>query len=157
MHPYNVQTCECGAPMAAGEIVTDDEVTDESYREIKGSKESILQEESYSSDYVLRSEDGQTELTIHPGDELTLGRGYEFAPYLAEKLFVSTRHAIISLLEGRLRIMHIGNTNPTLVNGKRIEREKLYPLRDGDMIALGAQEGQAHVPKAAYLRVKSMK
>lgn len=156
VHPYTVQTCDCGAPMAAGEIVTDIEAADQAKCEKKNeSEDTHSQEESYSS-YALRSEDGWAELTIHPGDELTLGREYELGTYLVDKPFVSNRHAIISLLEGRLRIMHVGKTNPTLVNGNRIEREKLYPLRVGDTIALGAQEGQAHVPKAAYFRVISI-
>lgn len=155
IHKYTVQTCDCGAPMAAGEIVTDDEATDQTQCERKESEVTNPQAESCSS-YALRSEDGQVELAIHPGDELIIGREHELGAYLADKLFVSSRHAIISLLEGRLRIKHVGKTNPTLVNGNRIEREKLYPLRTGDMIALGAQVGQAHVPKAAYFRVIAM-
>ena len=155
IHKYTVQTCDCGAPMAAGEIVTDDEATDQTQCERKEFEATNPQAESYSR-YALRSEDGHAELAIHPGDELIIGRGYELGTYLTDKSFVSNRHAIISLLEGRLRIMHVGKTNPTLVNGNIIEREKLYPLRAGDMIALGAQEGQAHVPKAAYFRVITM-
>jgi len=103
--------------------------------------------------YTLRSEDGQFEIPLSDGDDIIIGRGGVGAEYLKEKSFVSGRHARVEVKNGTLLITHIGKTNPTLVNKKMIEPEKPYPLKAGELIELGAREGQGYIPNIGYFRV----
>ncbi|MGH3134112.1 MAG: FhaA domain-containing protein, partial [Gaiellaceae bacterium] len=50
---------------------------------------------------------------------------------------VSRRHAELRQEDGAYWIVDLGSTNGTIVNGERVERER---LRDGDTITLGATE-----------------
>lgn len=85
---------------------------------------------------VLESEDASRQ----PGQELplsaavTLGRSDENSLPLADR-FVSSRHALICLRDGRRMLMDRGSTNGTFVNGERVEAE--VELKSGDRIALG--------------------
>lgn len=137
--PYSIQKCnKCGRDMSLGTIVESPDtsaISDDKTMEI-------------------RSDDGKAKLKLHSGDELTLGYDAELSTYFnPSKPYVSGKHAVLSMADGRLRIKHIGNTNPTLVNGKEIEKNKLYILREGDTFSLGAREGQGYVSKAAYFKV----
>jgi len=86
--------------------------------------------------HVVESADANLE----PGDDVplsaavTLGRSDENSLRLDDR-FVSGRHALICLREGRRLLMDRGSTNGTFVNGKRVEAE--VELRPGDRIALG--------------------
>jgi len=65
---------------------------------------------------------------------VTIGRSEENSLQLDDR-FVSSRHALICLRDGRRILMDRGSTNGTFVNGERVEEE--VELRDGDRIALG--------------------
>lgn len=86
--------------------------------------------------HVIESSDPR----LAPGDDLplsaavTLGRGEDNSLRLEDR-FVSGRHALIYLRDGRRLLMDRGSTNGTFVNGKRVEAE--VELRPGDRIALG--------------------
>jgi len=47
---------------------------------------------------------------------------------------VSSRHAIVVLRAGRLRILDDRSTNGTVVNGRRVDEAELH---DGDVVVLG--------------------
>lgn len=85
---------------------------------------------------VIESADAR----LAPGDELplsaavTVGRGDENSLRLDDR-FVSSRHALICLRDGRRLLMDRGSTNGTFVNGKRVEAE--VELCPGDRIAVG--------------------
>lgn len=86
--------------------------------------------------HVIESADAH----LAPGDDLplsaavTVGRSDENSLRLDDR-FVSSRHALICLRDGRRLLMDRGSTNGTFVNGKRVEAE--VELRPGDRIALG--------------------
>ncbi len=65
---------------------------------------------------------------------VTIGRSDENSVRLSDR-FVSSRHALICLRDGRRLLVDRGSTNGTFVNGERIEDE--VELHDGDRIAMG--------------------
>ena len=67
---------------------------------------------------------------------LVLGRSRACDVYVAD-LNVSRRHAELRQEGATYWIVDLGSTNGTVVNGKRVERER---LRDGDRITLGSTE-----------------
>jgi Protein of unknown function (DUF3662)/FHA domain len=67
---------------------------------------------------------------------LVLGRSRACDVYVAD-LNVSRRHAELRQEGATYWIVDLGSTNGTVVNGKRVERER---LRDGDKITLGSTE-----------------
>jgi len=84
---------------------------------------------------VLESED-----EAWAGEELplsaavTIGRSGENSLQLSDR-FVSSRHALICLRDGRRILVDRGSTNGTFVNGERVEQE--VELKDHDRIAMG--------------------
>ncbi|MFW5866571.1 MAG: FHA domain-containing protein [Armatimonadota bacterium] len=85
---------------------------------------------------VIESDD--TSLAV--GDRIglsaavTIGRSGENSLQVADR-FISSRHALVCLREGRRILVDRGSTNGTFVNGDRVEDE--VELSDGDRIALG--------------------
>jgi Ca-activated chloride channel family protein len=59
---------------------------------------------------------------------------------------VSRQHANIVALRGRFVVMDLGSTNPTLVNGKKLERP--WTLSNGDVIQIGDVELRYEEPGA---------
>lgn len=90
-------------------------------------------------------ESGQL-LPLAERKEYTLGRVNEgqpaapdmdLSPYRAFENGVSRIHAIIKCTENRVRIMDLGSSNGTFVNGVRLAAQVETPLQNGDMVALG--------------------
>jgi pSer/pThr/pTyr-binding forkhead associated (FHA) protein len=52
--------------------------------------------------------------------------------------YVSARHARLELAPDGVRVVDLGSTNGTYVNGERVARERL--LRSGDVLRLGQTE-----------------
>ncbi|HCA48003.1 MAG TPA: hypothetical protein DEP45_11830, partial [Armatimonadetes bacterium] len=65
---------------------------------------------------------------------VTIGRSDENSLQIADR-FISSRHLLICLRDGRRILVDRGSTNGTFVNGSRIEEE--IELTDGDRIAIG--------------------
>ncbi len=86
--------------------------------------------------YVVES--GDEELTdgdtVPLSAAVTIGRSEENSLCLTDR-FVSSRHALICLRDGRRLLLDRGSTNGTFVNGERVDEE--VELEDGDRIALG--------------------
>lgn len=76
-------------------------------------------------------EEGQT---IPLSAAVTIGRADENSLHIADR-FISSRHALVCLRDGRRILVDRGSTNGTFVNGERVEDE--VELSDGDRIALG--------------------
>ena len=71
-------------------------------------------------------------------DRLPVGRDAEFSPLssrLADNNYVSRRHAELFLRDGYLYVRHVGETNPTYVNGRPLTTGDEQLLADGDEIA----------------------
>lgn len=65
---------------------------------------------------------------------VTIGRSEENSLRLSDR-FISSRHALICLRDGRRLLLDRGSTNGTFVNGERVTDEVV--LRDGDRVAMG--------------------
>lgn len=103
---------------------------------------------------TITAEDSPFELKLCGLGKRIIGREGEGAEYLDNKMYVGREHAVIILQENGIFIEHISRSNPTLVNGRAIEKNKPFELHDGDTIALGACEGQTAVQYAAYFRIR---
>lgn len=85
---------------------------------------------------VLESDDEERERgeAIALSAAVTIGRSEENSLQIADR-FISSRHALLCLRDGRRILVDRGSTNGTFVNGQRIDGE--VELSDGDRIALG--------------------
>lgn len=72
--------------------------------------------------------------TIALSAAVTIGRSEENSLQIADR-FISSKHALVCLREGRRILVDRGSTNGTFVNGARVDGE--VQLSDGDRIALG--------------------
>ncbi len=68
----------------------------------------------------------------------------DLAPFHGRDKGVSRRHAEFILREGQLHLRDLGSTNGTRLNGQPLQPNRLYCLREGDLLQLGN----------IYLRVK---
>ncbi|MBZ0304210.1 MAG: FHA domain-containing protein [Anaerolineae bacterium] len=50
---------------------------------------------------------------------------------------VSRRHAALVRYRGRVHIVDLSSVNGTFLNGERLQPDKPYPLRPGDILRLG--------------------
>jgi pSer/pThr/pTyr-binding forkhead associated (FHA) protein len=68
---------------------------------------------------------------------LAIGRDRTFSS-IADRLgpfaTVSREHAIINLTPDALRIVHVGSTNPTYLNGRPLKTGETAVLDDGDIL-----------------------
>jgi pSer/pThr/pTyr-binding forkhead associated (FHA) protein len=79
-------------------------------------------------------------------NEFTLGRitdgqpilpDIDLSPYEGYAEGVSRLHAAIRITERGVMIVDLGSSNGTRINGQKIVPNVNYPLKDGDIIALG--------------------
>ena len=126
------RVCECGEMnppqarkcMACGEDISD----------ILPVAANPNQVERFS--YVLRTVDGEHTYTIDK-PIIILGREAELKEYLANKSFVSRRHAKLTTVAGKVFIENLSETNRTFVNSKLICSTTPKALVNGDEIGLG--------------------
>ncbi len=78
--------------------------------------------------------------------EFTLGRMTEgqpilpdidLSPYEGYAEGVSRLHAAIRVTDRGVMVVDLGSSNGTRINGQKIVPNVNYPLKDGDMLALG--------------------
>ena len=72
-------------------------------------------------------------LTLKPGD---FGRGGGIWPELASCQYVSGRHGRVTGQAGGWRIVDVGSTNGTFVNGRRLAAGEECALKRGDKIRI---------------------
>lgn len=87
------------------------------------------------------------ELVFNLTNALTLGRidvrdhatSYiDLRPFGAEHMGISRQHATIRLEDGRVHVIDNNSSNGTRLNNTRLEPEKPYVVRHGDILTLGA-------------------
>lgn len=101
--------------------------------------------------HVISSIDGKTKLKLECPSEHIIGRENELASYLQPKLFVSRKHAILTVTAEGVFIQNLSKANGTYVNNERIDDFIAYKLCVGDEIGLGGfvnHEGRQEL--AAY-------
>lgn len=144
--PYRHKRCECGTSLVgAPPYVT---VPTASSAE---SEQQACQMPKHV--YVLRSEDGHTEIELEDGADIIIGREAAGADYLEGRDFVGRRHARIIVSGDSVSLEHMG-LNPTLVNGRELKKNVPYSLNEGDLLAFGAHPYQTAHPRAAYFRLR---
>jgi len=89
---------------------------------------------------ILHFPGGVTREETLAGTRVTVGRATD-SDIVVEFPTVSGRHAEIELRDGKYRIVDVGSTNGTSVNGKRIEAP--HPLRNGDIVRIGDISGNS--------------
>lgn len=140
--PEYIRLCGCGCVnlVGAGQCAACGEMIGDIVPTIKGQSENLK--------FVLADLGGSLEYDLPEGD-LIIGREYALCEYLADKTYVSRRHAIVCREQGQVWIENLSNTNATFVNNIRISRRTL--LGEGDEIGLGGNERDgARQQQAAY-------
>ena len=106
--------------------------------------------------YILSSLDGAFAFEI-PQGVTCIGREQEMAGYLADKPFVSRKHAMLILdtTAATLTIQNLSATNFTFVNNRMLSGDMSAQLQDGDEIGLGGHgQNGSRQPEAAYFLVR---
>lgn len=165
VHPYQKSRCDCGMllltqpPFEEGDENYSSTFTDnlsKSRLQEEKAREENVREENVREEkvrFLLRSEDGRCEIKLTENADYFLGRKETGGEYLSQKSFVSSRHARIYLSEGEVILEHVGNTNPTLVNGREIAPNMPILLEPGDIVVFGARQNQDYQEMAAYFRL----
>ena len=148
-----VSICECGAknlPSArkctqCGEDISDIMPTLDTATE--GEQTPLLH-------YVLASLDGQYAFEL-VSNLTVIGRENTMQEYLAQKPYVSRKHAEILLEGDKLWIKSYKNTNHTFVNNQQIKDDEFIELHDGEVVGFGGREINGQMQdQAAYFRVR---
>ena len=106
--------------------------------------------------YILSSLDGVFAYEI-PEGVTCIGREQEMSSYLADKPFVSRKHAELTLdtTAATLQIQNRSTTNFTFVNNRLLTGDMSVQLQDGDEIGLGGHgQNGTRQPEAAYFLVR---
>ena len=72
-----------------------------------------------------------------PEQGAIIGREYNLKDYLANKSYVSRKHVVFRIVEGKLFIKNLNSMNHTYVNNVKIENNIDTEVHPGDEIALG--------------------
>jgi DNA-binding response OmpR family regulator/pSer/pThr/pTyr-binding forkhead associated (FHA) protein len=65
--------------------------------------------------------------------------------YGAEEHGVSRQHIALAVENLQLRVTDLGSGNGTLLNGAKLEPDRAYPIKHGDILTLGRLEAQLRV------------
>ena len=77
------------------------------------------------------------ETRVLPGLRNSLGREVKIAEGFFRDARISRNHADIYWRDGTPFVCDIGSTNGTVLNNERLERDREYVLRNGDLLRLG--------------------
>jgi hypothetical protein len=99
--------------------------------------QSVCLQVQYAPDAIILPRANHSLILGRATDDITGETTIDLSPYQAYKLGVSRKHANIIRLQGSVVITDLGSANGTYVNGKRLEPNQRYVLRDGDEVCLG--------------------
>ncbi len=68
-------------------------------------------------------------------------------PIEDDERYVSRRHAMVRVEASGCSIEDLKSDNGTSLNGQRLEPERAYPLKDGDVIQIQGRELRLHIPE----------
>ena len=131
--PTLVRVCECGAhnlPQArkckeCGEDISDIIPT------------TVMEEQHFA--YTLQAVGDEFSVTLDD-DVIVIGRESGLKEYLGAKMYVSRQHAKITIVEGKVFIENLSNTNHTFINNAEVKGSEPTELHEGDEIGLGGME-----------------
>lgn len=147
-----VRLCDCGAVnevsarkcAACGEDISDIIPTP------VGTRETV-------PGFRLASIDRQCTLQLEPAGEYTIGREHELADYLRSRLYVSRRHARVTVTAEGVFIENLSRANGTYVNNEKVPEATAYALCPGDEIGLGGfVRGNIRQDQAAYFVLENV-
>jgi hypothetical protein len=139
---------ECGAQLDGVETLITQAITDEDIeRELK-SKASRPETPAVPANswLSLHLMDSGKILPLASRNEFTLGRlsegqpimpDIDLTPYQAYASGVSRLHAVVKRDVNRVRVMDLGSSNGTYLNGRRLNPHMEEALNHGDIVALG--------------------
>ncbi len=111
-------------------------------------------EQAVTLRFILASLDGEYAYDICEGTTI-IGREHEMAAYLESHLYVSRRHAELTLHGGILSVKNCSTTNFTYVNNQLLSGDATQILQDGDEIGLGGKvQNNSRQEQAAYFTVR---
>ncbi len=142
---------ECGAQLAFTTSKDDEapevEPTSQPQAEKKSPVESsIPKPQTTGGGIVLKLVGSSQTIPLSGQKEFTLGRitegqpilpDIDLSPYEGYAEGVSRLHAAIRVTDRGVMIVDLGSSNGTRINGQKIVPNVNYPLKDGDMLALG--------------------
>lgn len=131
--PTLVRVCDCGAhnlPQArkckeCGEDISDIIPT------------TVMEEQKFSYKLQAVGDDYSVDLE---DEVLVVGRESGLKDYLGSKMYVSRQHAKLTIVEGKVFIENLSNTNHTFINNIEVKGPAPTELKDGDEIGLGGME-----------------
>ena len=115
-----------------------------------------LREVSISDTISLQVLDGGQFISLSDRSEFTIGRlsegqtvmpDIDLTPYGAYENGVSRLHAVLKKSENLVNIMDLGSSNGTYLDGERLTPEREYPLKNGNIIAIGKLKLQFLIQK----------
>lgn len=129
-----VRICECGAhnvPQARKCKACGEDISDIIPIQVE-------KEAKKSFAYELRSCDGSFSVTIDK-PIVVIGRESEFKEYLQQKVFVSRRHARLTVVADKVFVENLSRTNKTFLNNEEILDGTPTAIQNGDEIGLGGK------------------
>ena len=105
------------------------------------------------SGWFLISPDRLLKIPLPDGESVTVGREAAGSRYFASRHFVSRVHLKVRRTGGVVMVSSLAETNGTLLNNRLLSPGIPHRIREGDLLSLGAREGQAETKEAAYLRL----
>lgn len=146
--PKLVRVCDCGAhnlPQArkckdCGEDISDIIPT------------TVIEAEDTTFSYTLKAVGDDYSVKLEDS-VIIVGRESGLKEYLGSKMYVSRQHAKLTIVEGKVFIENLSNTNHTFINNIEVKGAEPTELKDGDEIGLGGMEinGERQAD-AAYFR-----
>lgn len=85
------------------------------------------------------------EIRIKSGEDLVVGREQQDREnfYVLDNRYISRMHAVF-VYKNELFVQDMNSRNGSFVNGRRLKREEMVPLSEGDFIKLGDIEFRLH-------------
>lgn len=142
---------ECGAQLVFTTSTDEENPTSEGNnlpptREIKSPLPPTQKSSTAGSSITLKLVGSNQTIPLAGQKEFTLGRMTEgqpilpdidLSPYEGYAEGVSRLHAAIRVTDRGVMVVDLGSSNGTRINGQKIVPNVNYPLKDGDMLALG--------------------
>lgn len=138
---------DCGMQLAGADMIVTQNISPIQQKKIKDDavKTATLQNnlDTWASLHLMES--GQI-LPLTDRQEFTLGRisdaqpimpDIDLTPYQAYASGVSRLHAVLKREGNQVRVMDLGSSNGTYLNGKRLKPNTEQPIQHGDLLSLG--------------------
>ena len=115
-----------------------------------------MREVSASDTISLQVLEGGQFIPLSDRSEFTIGRlsegqtvmpDIDLTPYGAYENGVSRLHAVLKKGEDQVNIMDLGSSNGTYLDGARLTPDREYPLKHGNIIAIGKLKLQFLIQK----------